>query len=487
MRVLVLYALMVVSTCAQVTYKIRLTANDGNRVIEVPAEQYVAGVLAGESSTFQSDEALKAMAVAARTYAARLHGRHASEGFDFCATTHCQRFELRNIPARLTKAAAATEGELLWYDGRPAYAVYTRDCGGMIESVASVWPDIQTAYLPAHADPYCNRQSSPWSWIVAPAQITSALRASKLNCPDGLRRILVRSRTASGRAQTLELEGNSTATISAGAFRFAIGRELGWNTIRSDLYEVQNSAEITFYGKGQGHGVGLCQAGAEQMGTAGHSYRDILAFYYPGTSVSRLATGFHWVPMVGDGVTVLSERPDLDRAVLHRAETARRKAQARLRLDGPAGITVRVYPDLDAFRNATAEPGWVAAHTARSTIDLQPATVLNRTGALNSVLNHEMLHVILENHAASGLPVWFLEGLVEYLCNEPGSDNASTDADLSQRKSRAAAQHAYASAAARVSALVAHYGEATVLGWISRGLPAEVKNSSDNSAAIKSR
>jgi stage II sporulation protein D len=101
-------------------YKVRLTANDGNCVIEIPAEQYVAGVLAGECSTFQSDEALKAMAVAARTYAARLRGRHASEGFDFCATTHCQRFESRNVPARLTRAVAATEGELLWYDGEPA-------------------------------------------------------------------------------------------------------------------------------------------------------------------------------------------------------------------------------------------------------------------------------------------------------------------------------------------------------------------------------
>jgi hypothetical protein len=61
-------------------------------IIKLSSEDYVAAVVTGESSVFQSAEALKAMAVAARTYAARMHGRHAEEGFDFCSTTHCQRY-----------------------------------------------------------------------------------------------------------------------------------------------------------------------------------------------------------------------------------------------------------------------------------------------------------------------------------------------------------------------------------------------------------
>src|SRR5438874_1571512 len=69
-----------------------IAAGDGRLLLtlHMPLEEYVAGVLAGESSIFKSDEALKAMAVAARTYAVRHTGRHRAEGFDFCDTTHCQ-------------------------------------------------------------------------------------------------------------------------------------------------------------------------------------------------------------------------------------------------------------------------------------------------------------------------------------------------------------------------------------------------------------
>ena len=477
---------------AQVTYKVRLTSNDGDKIVELPAEQYVTGVLAGESSTFQSDEALKAMAVAARTYAARLRGRHASEGFDFCATTHCQRFEAANIPARLSSSAAATAGELLWFEGKPAFAVYTRDCGGKLESVTAVWPDIEAPYLPFHVDPYCTRHAEPdWLWTASPAQIVQALHASNLQSPTGLRRVVIRSRSGSGRAQTLQLEGDSNVVLNAGAFRFAVGRKLGWNTVRSDLYEIDNSSTITFHGKGQGHGVGLCQLGADAMGREGRSYRDILAFYYPGASVSRLATGFHWAALGGEGVTVLTLHPELDRSVLVLAESARRNAQDQLHLAAPGTITVRLYPDLDSFRNATGEPGWVAAHTSASTIDLQPASILNRNGGVKPVLEHEMLHVVFESHAVAGLPIWFREGLVEYLSTGDhhvahGQPSAS-ETGLRQRKSRADADRAYAQAVAQVAALIRRYGETTVLGWIERGLPADVKYSSDNSATTKSK
>jgi stage II sporulation protein D len=86
-------------------------------VVELTAEQYVAAVLAGESSTFRSEQAMKAMAVAARTYAARFRSRHAAEGFDFCATTHCQRADPASVTDRVRHAAAETAGELLWFAG----------------------------------------------------------------------------------------------------------------------------------------------------------------------------------------------------------------------------------------------------------------------------------------------------------------------------------------------------------------------------------
>ena len=72
-----------------------------NTTLVVNLERYVAGVLAGESSVFHSDEALKAMAVAARTYARAVAREALGEGFDFCTTTHCQRVELDGITPRL--------------------------------------------------------------------------------------------------------------------------------------------------------------------------------------------------------------------------------------------------------------------------------------------------------------------------------------------------------------------------------------------------
>src|SRR5690242_17531281 len=102
---------------AQTVVRVRV----GSVTLAMPLEHYVAGVLAGESTVFRSDEALNAMAVAARTYAVRMRGRHRAEGYDFCATTHCQRVEPDAITPRLEAIAAATAGELLWFEGKPAF------------------------------------------------------------------------------------------------------------------------------------------------------------------------------------------------------------------------------------------------------------------------------------------------------------------------------------------------------------------------------
>jgi stage II sporulation protein D len=261
--------------------KVQVQTQSGLKVIELPLERYVAAVLAGESSVFQSPEALKAMAVAARTYAVRMRGRHSGEGFDFCTTTHCQRVELEGISTRLQAAAEDTSGELLWYQAKPAFTPYTRDCGGRTEDAGAIWPDLAQPYLKSHEDPYCSRTGShAWQWSGDPKRMVQALRDSALRTPDDLQQVSILARTRSGRASTLLLNGS--IRISADSFRFAMGRELGWNTLRSDRYEVRSTqGRISFEGSGSGHGVGLCQLGAEQMGIGGKSYREILAFYYP--------------------------------------------------------------------------------------------------------------------------------------------------------------------------------------------------------------
>jgi stage II sporulation protein D len=446
----------------------------GADTVTLPLERYVAAVLAGEAGAFRSTEALQAMAVAARTYAVRLRGRHAAEGYDFCSTTHCQHIELQSITPRLEEAAAATIGEMLWYQAKPAFTCYTRDCGGRTEDGAAVW-NLSAPYLKSHEDPYC--AASKWRWEANPRQIVEALRQSRLRAPEMVESVEVVERTASGRAQTLALRGaGQSIRVSASAFRFALGRAFGWNTVESDLYEIHWPL---FEGTGSGHGVGLCQRGADQMGVAGRSYREILAFYFPGAALGITGRGLTWQRMAGERVALFTIEPARDGAVLALAERELRAAAERLHVDAPNGVEIRVYPDLDSFRNATGEPGWVAAWTDERRVHLQPVAVLRSHGALESTVRHEMLHVVVESQAAAGLPVWFREGLVEYLsggaARAPRAASGETDSAMRQRANAAEARRAYEQAASRVAGLVSRYGEAAVVGWVRSGLPAEVK------------
>jgi len=480
-------------SAAPPTVKVRLGPANGTGIVEIPLERYVAATLAGESADFQSDEALKAMAVASRTYAVRMRARHATEGFDLCDTTHCQRLDLHAITPRLEKAAAETAGELLWFQGKPAFTPYTKDCGGVTEDAGAVWPDLAAPYLRSHADPYCTRSpAAPWRWTADPRQIAQALRQSQLRGPQVPGRIAIATRTPSGRAATLLLTGGpESVRISASSFRFAVGRELGWNTIRSDRYEVTAShGRLVFEGAGDGHGVGLCQRGAEQMGREKRSYREILAFYYPGTTLGLTGKGLSWQTLRGDTLSLQTTRPDDDRAVLATAEHLTRTLSARVNWPMPAGVALRVYPDLDTYRNSTGEPGWVAAHTDGKRIDLQPASVLRSRNALESTLSHELLHVLIESRAAPNLPVWFREGLVGFLEGEAKSAPARekpSDADLRQTADPDKAHRAYRIAAGAVAALVQTYGESAVLAWVEPGLPPEVTKASASHETQKSK
>lgn len=437
---------------APLTLKVHMSADGG--IVAMPIETYVAAVLAGESGVFQSNEALKAMAVAARTYGVHMRGRHASEGYDLCDTTHCQRVAPSAVTAHLKEAAEATAGELLWVAGKPAFTPYTRDCGGQ-------------------TDPWCLKEPG-WTWSADPERITNALHHASLSVPHHLARVSILKRTASGRASVLLLSGAQTMRISASSFRFAIGRELGWNTLPSDLYEVRMvNGHPTFEGRGAGNGVGLCQVGAEAMGRAGKTYREILAFYYPGAELGMNVQGIHWQRLSGDSITMLTTRPDQDRAALSAAERINRGLASRTGWPAMHNIEIRVYPDVDTFRNATGEPGWVAAHSSGPRIDLQPVAALRSRGMLESTIQHELLHVAMETQAAPGLPLWFREGMADYLENPhvTGVARIPLEADLRQTADAARARKAYAEAAAMVASLIRTYSEPTVLGWVSSGLP----------------
>ena len=431
--------------------------------LTMPLEDYVAAVLQGESTKLTSDEALKAMAIAARTYAVHFGSRHQQERFDFCDTTHCQDVRLGNESARVRAAVVATEGELLWFQGRPAATYYHRSCGGEIDTADTLDPNLHAPYLRQHHDEYCLRTPDEWH-----AEINKADLAHALNQPATV--ITIASRSNSGRVQTLLVEHRP---ISAANFRLAIDRALGWDKIRSDLYQIEDLGEVvSFRGRGQGHGVGLCQIGADNMGKQGHSYREILAFYYPKTALGVNAQGLSWEKLPGESLDLVTTNTNDAAVLLPAAERALRFATEQTGWNFTSRPQVKVYPSIAIYRDATGAPGWVAASTLGSVVRLQQLGTLQRTHALDSTLRHEFLHMLIESQAQRETPLWLREGLAIYISNPDAVGPAPVDVTALEKRlhslrSEQEMRLAYRQCAAAVAEAVQNNGVAAVLSQLS--------------------
>lgn len=229
--------------------EIRDAGRELEAVVVMDLETAVASAVAPESAPGASIEAWKAQAVAARSFYTAARGRHT--GFDFCDTTHCQH--LREPPdagAPAWAAAAATRGLVLLYSGRPFPALFSASCGGRTRTLAE-------AGLPGEGYPYfaaecegCRAGAPAWE-----------------------------TRLAAEYAPLVEDRSE--------ARRLELARKLGWSVLPSSNYKVSREGRvIVLRGRGQGHGIGLCQRGAGAMAASGANFRTILAHYYPNTSVA---------------------------------------------------------------------------------------------------------------------------------------------------------------------------------------------------------
>ena len=478
-------------------FPLEIQARAGHLLITatMPMEEYIAGVLAGEAGNFKSDQALMALSIAARSFAVHFGSRHALDGFDFCDTTHCQDLRLAGIDDRLRRIADSTTGEILWYDGEPAATYYHANCGGTTEDGRFILgtSEVPVPFLRQHSDQYCIRNGgSQWHTEVPKHELQHALASDGVMVPGRLRTVSVVQRTPSGRVEFLRISGSGSVTVPALAFRFAIGHYIGWDRLKSNWYDVSNAGDaVVFHGRGSGHGVGLCQVGAEVMGEEGHSYREILNFYYPGTKLGANAQAIAWQQLTTEGIVLLTSRPDRDQLLLPLATRILREAERSTGLQYRSTPRLKVYATVSAFRDSTGEPGWVAASTRGRTIQLQPPDVLQQAGTLESTLRHELLHMLIESYARPGTPLWFREGLVLYL-GEPNAivhqDTRSEDPALLEKSLRAASsekelREAYANAHARVSQLAQRYGDKTLLAWVQDGLPPELASRGSVSSA----
>jgi stage II sporulation protein D len=245
-----------------------------------------------------------------------------------------------------------------------------------------------------------------------------------------------------------------------------LGRVLGWAQVRSDWYTTQDAGgSIIFEGRGGGHGVGLCQEGAERMAFHGMNYRAILKHYFPGTAVGINAQGIEWKRLTGERVRLATTNPSTDQALLQLGDSIVRELEARLSLTFVEAPELRVYPSVEIFRDATGEPGWVAASTRGNVVRLQPSA------RSRSLIRHELLHVLVENNARSDLPRWYREGLVLVL-TQPAVEESATAPD--DGAFAGSPRKAYRKAQGFTQRLIRLRGEAEVISWSKRGIPPEL-------------
>lgn len=462
-------------------------------VLTVPSERYTAAAVSGEAAADEPAESLRALAVVARTYA--LNGPHYSAGAghlpaDLCDSTQCQALRFGQVSHAVAEAVAETAGETLWFGGHRADVFFSAHCGGETADVAEVWSaDVglhrgtTMPYLRHHPDPFCVR-SGPAAWhaTITANELQGIAKEQGWHIPLRVTRAEVVQRSASGRAVRLVLHGadGQATPLSASSLRFAVGRALGWNRIRSDLYTAAvHHGALVLDGRGHGHGVGLCQTGAKVMANEHRDMRTILAFYFPGTHMGITPTDDGWITKQTDAVSVrlvTAYGESMQRTVT----AAWQAALAVFPVSKPPAPTVVFAPSTELFRQMTAQPGWDLASTRGSTVTMQPEVVLRRAaGGIAPTLRHELLHVLVEHESAGRAPLWLREGLVEALTAPAAKPAASLpltvlEAQLARPVSLAAAEAAHAAAGARVTKLVARYGLPTVRGWLKSGVPPSV-------------
>jgi stage II sporulation protein D len=257
-------------------------------------EDYVLGVVAAEGSIEDEPEALRALAVACRTYALKNLHRHGSDGYDFCTTTHCQRYlpvNREDVREQIVRAVAETGGEVLRDDQNQIIdAYFSASCGGMTADIHTLWGVAPKSYLRATRDEYCaDMPHSSWTDVIPAEKLARALQSdARSNVGAKVDEVRIIKRDATGRAEMMELSGERRRNIRGWDFKIIVGRALGWNLLKSSRFEVERvGANFVFRGSGFGHGLGLCQEGAHVMASSGIGYRQILARYFPGTSLRK--------------------------------------------------------------------------------------------------------------------------------------------------------------------------------------------------------
>lgn len=277
---------------------IKVNITKENRIEEVQIEEYVKSVVSGEMLVSFDDEALKAQAIAARTYIAakRLRPCNIANGGDVCDTTHCQVYINKDVRLeqwgsnaeeywnKISNAVDNTKGMVLTYNNELVlYPQFFSTSSGMTENAVDVFSN-SVPYLvstESKGEEIAPKYETEFPFNIPEFvnKINDKYKEASITSENLKNNIEILSRSVAGGIKELRIGKTKVKGLD---FRLALG-------LSSTNFEyVINENEIVFKCKGYGHGVGMSQWGANVMAKSGADYKDILIHYYTGVEISKL-------------------------------------------------------------------------------------------------------------------------------------------------------------------------------------------------------
>lgn len=244
----------------------------------------------------QTLEIFKALSICIRSYIYSEKNRHSKDGYNFCDNTHCLLYFGEDGLVKnkhqdiIEQAVVETKGMEIIYQGNVVPGYFTACCGGLTALPTEVWTGKQhSSYLfPSIQCNYCkNDKFYQWERSVAVVKLWQALEPLLKFRPSLETKLIPIYNNKGFVTSLLVKERNHQVKVSTAQFRHLVGQKLGWNTVLSNFYSIKlNGNKIMFQGKGFGHNLGLCLAGATEQARQDYNFSQILQFYFPETTLS---------------------------------------------------------------------------------------------------------------------------------------------------------------------------------------------------------
>jgi len=273
----------------EVIYLTRAKTQD---IVEINFEDYIAGVVYAEMPASFEEEALKAQAVAARTYTIK----KLAEGTHICDdSTHCQAWKEADKSEEYKKVAEAvkkTNSEILTYLGEAISAFFHSASGGKTENVKDVWGGQEIPYLLSVESP---NENTLMSTFFSEKELSYADFANKINTYTGKKTVsydLSKNSNITKFKKEIKItertEGDHVDSVKVCNTTFSGTEFRNIFELRStDFTLTLKDKTILIQVKGYGHGVGMSQWGAQVMAKEGKDYQEILSHYYPNTLLEK--------------------------------------------------------------------------------------------------------------------------------------------------------------------------------------------------------